>query len=54
MLGTFFTISSGDVNTMTAYIGNFIDDFKPLLLPIIAVLLGLLIVWAILSAVRGH
>lgn len=52
MLGTFFTITPEHINTMIGYISSFISDFTPLLLPIIAISLGLLVIWAIITAIK--
>lgn len=50
---TFFTFSGDDVATMTGYITDFLGDFTPLLLPIIAVGVGLIILTVIIKALRG-
>jgi len=52
MLGTFFTITEGNITTMLGYISDLIEDFTPLLLPIIGVGVGLIIFWAIIKALR--
>jgi hypothetical protein len=50
--GTFFDVS--DVATPSlAYTGNFINDFKPLLVLIIGLLLGIIIISVIINALRG-
>jgi len=54
MFGTFFTISPENITAMLGYVSSFISDITPLLLPIIAVSLGVLILWAIIGAIRGH
>jgi len=51
---TFLTITDGDVATMTAYITDFLGDLTPLMLPIIAIGVGLIIFVAIIRAIRGH
>ena len=52
-LGTFFTITNDNITAMLGYVADFIEDFTPLLLPILAVGLGILIIWAIVSAIKG-
>ncbi len=52
IFGTFFTITPEHINTMIGYISSFISDFTPILLPIIAISLGLLIIWAIFTALK--
>jgi hypothetical protein len=52
MTGTFLTITGDDIATMTGHTSDLISDLTPLLLPIIAVMLGLLIFWAIISALK--
>jgi len=54
MLGTFFTITSENITAMLGYVSDLIEDLTPLLLPIIGVLVGLIVFWAILNAIRGH
>jgi uncharacterized protein involved in cysteine biosynthesis len=54
MLYTFFTFSSSSIDTMLGYVGSFISDITPLMLPIIAIGLGIFIVWAIIGAFRGR
>jgi hypothetical protein len=39
---------------MLGYVGDFIQDIEPLMLPIIAIGLGIFIVWAIIGAFRGR
>ncbi len=53
-LGTFLTISAEDITEMLGYSVSLIEDLTPLLLPIIGVLVGLLVFWAVLNAIRGH
>jgi hypothetical protein len=50
--GTFFTITDANISTMLGYVSALISDLTPLLLPIIAVLLGLLIFWAITNSLK--
>ena len=53
MISTFFTISTSSIDTMLGYTGDLITDMTPLLLPIIAIGLGVIIVMAIIRAIRG-
>lgn len=48
MLGTFFEITPGNVASATAYAGNIVGDFMPILVVIIGVMLGLFIIRQIL------
>ena len=50
--GTFMTITEADITTMLGYVGALIGDLTPLLLPIIAISLGIFIFWAIVKAVK--
>lgn len=52
LVGTFFTISEANITTMLGYTSDLISDLTPILLPIIAVMLGLFIFWAIVKALR--
>jgi hypothetical protein len=52
LFGTFIDISSTDISSMLGYAKNLIVDLTPLLWPIIGVGLGILIIWAIISAFR--
>jgi len=54
LLGTFLTWEAGDTTEMLGYVSDLITDLTPLLVPIIAVGVGLIIVSAIISAIRGH
>lgn len=54
IFGTFFTISGENVGTMLGYVRDLITDFTPLLLPIIAVGVGLFVVLAIIRAIVGR
>jgi len=49
---TFFD-ASDMASTSLAYTGNFINDFKPLLVLIIGLLLGIIIISVIINALRG-
>jgi len=52
-LGTFLTISEENVSDMLGYIGDIVSDLMPLMLPIMAVGIGLIIVYAIIHAIKG-
>ncbi len=53
MLTTFFDFTETDVSSMLAYVKDIIADFTPLLIPILAISLGLLIIYGIVSAIKG-
>jgi len=53
IFGTFFTITPENISEMFGYIQDIISDFTPILLPIIAIMLGLFIFWAIVKALKG-
>jgi len=53
ILGTFFTISDENITSTIGYISDFIGDLTPLMLPIIAVAVGIFIFWAIVKAVKS-
>ncbi|GAH98432.1 unnamed protein product [marine sediment metagenome] len=53
MLGTFITITSEDITSMIGYISDFLIDLTPLLLPIVAVGVGIFIFWAIVKAIKS-
>jgi len=48
----FLEILPADITTMLGYVKGLITDLTPLLLPIIGIGLGILIVWAIISAIK--
>jgi len=52
MLGTFFTITDANVSTTLNYAKGLIEDLTPLLLPIIAVFLGIMIFYAITNSIK--
>jgi hypothetical protein len=52
MLFTFFTFSSSSIDTMLGYVGGFITDITPIMLPILAIGLGIFIVSAIIGSFR--
>jgi len=51
--GTFINWTDNMTNDMLGYIGDLIDDFSPLLVPVIAIGLGLIVIGAIIRAIRG-
>jgi len=51
-LTTFFTFSEANITTMLGYVSDLISDLTPLLLPIVAVGVGIFIFWAIVKAIR--
>lgn len=48
---TFFTITETDITTMLGYVGDLVGDLTPLMLPIIAIGLGIFIFWAIVKSI---
>lgn len=50
---TFFTIDQSNITTMLGYVEDIMLDFTPLLLPIIAVGVGIFIFWAIVKAIKS-
>ena len=48
---TFFTITDADINKMLGYVGDLVGDLTHLMLPIIAIGLGIFIFWAIIKAI---
>lgn len=50
-LATFFTFTETDIDTMLGYVGDLISDITPLMLPVIAIGLGIFIFWAIIKAI---
>lgn len=52
-IGTFFTITDTDITKMLGYVGDLVEDLTPLMLPVIAIGLGVFIFWAIITAIRG-
>ncbi len=53
LVGTFFTITEENVGTMLGYTKDLITDLTPIMLPIIAIGLGLIIFYAVIKAIRG-
>lgn len=54
LVGTFITWTESDTTSMLGYVADLISDLQPLLIPIIAIGIGLIVVGAIISAIRGH
>jgi F0F1-type ATP synthase assembly protein I len=54
MLGTFFTIDSGNVSTTIGYVSDLISDTSPMWILIIGVGLGLIVFEVIVNAIRGR
>jgi len=52
LLSTFFEFTPDNVSSTIAYVKGFITDFTPILIPIIAISLGIIIVWGIISAIK--
>ena len=52
LLSTFFSFTATDTTALLGYVSGFMSDISPLLLPIIAVSVGLLIFWGITSAIK--
>jgi divalent metal cation (Fe/Co/Zn/Cd) transporter len=52
ILATFLTITPDNITTMLGYVSDLIGNLTPLLLPIIAVGVGIFIFWAIVKAIR--
>ena len=53
MIFTFFTITEANITTTLGYVSDLISDLTPLMLPVIAIGLGLMIFYAIVRAIRG-
>jgi len=49
---TFFEFSSSSVSDMLGYAKSFFTDATPLLLPIIGIAVGIMILYAIVGAIR--
>jgi hypothetical protein len=49
---TFFEFLPADITALTGYVTSFVSDISPILLPIMAVGLGLIIVAGIISAIK--
>jgi len=53
MIGTFISIEPTDITAMLGYTKDLLTDLTPLLLPIIAVAVGIFIFWAIVRAIKS-
>jgi hypothetical protein len=53
IFGTFITWTPENTTTLLGYIESLISDLTPLLIPIIAIGVGLIIIGAIVRAIRG-
>lgn len=53
-LGTFLTWTDSTSDLMLTYTSALMSDLQPLLVIIIAVAVGIIVVGAIISAIRGH
>lgn len=49
---TFLTINASDTEAMLGYTSDFLTDMTPLLLPLIAVGVGIFIFWAIVHSIK--
>jgi len=54
LVGTFIDWKAEDTSAMIGYIKDLITDLTPLLIPIIAIGLGLIIVSVIVGVIRKH
>ena len=54
MLGTFITWTDANTSTTLGYAGDLISDMTPLMIPVIAVGLGLLIFTVIVKTIQGR
>jgi len=54
MLLSIISLSTGDANTMLGYAGTLISDLSPVWITIVGVGLGLLVVVAVIHAIRGN
>lgn len=52
MLGTFISITASDTAEMVGYVESLLGDLTPILLPIVAVGMGIFIFWAIVKALK--
>lgn len=53
MLPTFITITDQNITDMLGYVSDLLTDLTPLLLPIVAVGVGIFIFWAIVKAIKS-
>jgi hypothetical protein len=51
MIGTFFSITSGNIASTTAYAGNLVGDFMPLLVVILGIIIGAFIIRVIANII---
>jgi len=51
---TFVNWTEQMTTTMLADVSALITDLSPFIIPVVAVLLGLLIIYAIVGSIRGH
>jgi len=54
IFGTFFTITGDNVSTMLGYVQGLITDMIPLILPVVAVGIGMLVIWVLIKALTGR
>jgi len=52
ILGTFFQLGTGDMDIAIGYMGDLFSDLSPYLIVIIGVGIALIVVEAIISAIR--
>lgn len=53
LVGTFFTWTDGMTTSMLGYVSSIFADISPILIPIIGVGVGLIVITAIIHAIRG-
>lgn len=51
--GTFLTWTEGNTTAMIGHMSDLFTDLTPLLIPIIAISVGLIVIGAIIRAIRG-
>jgi hypothetical protein len=54
MLTTFFSLGTPDVSVMLGYAGDLVSDLSPIWIAIVGVGLALIVVTAVIQAIRGH
>jgi hypothetical protein len=52
LTGTFIDLEPSDISSMLGYVEQLLIDLKPLLIPVIAIGLGIFIFWAVVSALK--
>jgi hypothetical protein len=52
LTGTFIDLQPADISSMLGYVEQLLLDLKPLLMPVIAIGLGIFIFWAVVSALK--